>query len=550
MAHSITELAASLQIPANAIEARGNQIVKVDPSRLTTSPKGRVVLVTAMTPTPAGEGKTTTVVGLVDGLKRLKANVVGALREPSLGPLFGHKGGAVGGGRSQVVPADSINLHFTGDLHAVTSAHNLLSAIVDNHLYFQNQPPLDLQRINWGSVLDMNDRALRQAEVGREPESVKRGINRVSRTDITAASEVMAVLCLSRDVEDLRRRLDRILVGFSKDGEPITAGTLKAGGAMAAVLLEATRPNLVQSLEGSPFFIHGGPFANIAQGTSSLIATQAARSVADIVVTEAGFAFDLGGVKFLDLKARSGGFRPADIVLVITVRALRHHGGADFKAGPNVEAVSKGLANIKAHLRAMKNLGLRAPLLAINRFPGDSAEELTCIKDFATSEGTTAVENSAFSQGGAGAEELAAALLKRLREHPEDSPEYTAPYQDSDSIPTKIESLSHKIFGAQGVTLSEAAQRDLRDVEQMQMSHLPICIAKTHLSISDDKKILGQPAPFTLQVTRLRPSLGPGFIVALCGDILTMPGLPKEPAAAAVDIQREPDGTWKIIGLR
>ena len=550
MAHSITELAASLQIPSNAIEARGHQIVKVDPSRLTASPRGRVVLVTAMTPTPAGEGKTTTVVGLVDGLRRLQANVVGALREPSLGPLFGHKGGAVGGGKSQVMPADSINLHFTGDLHAVTSAHNLLSAIVDNHLYFQNQPPLDLQRINWGRVLDMNDRALRQAEVGREPESVKRGINRISRTDITAASEVMAVLCLSRDVEDLRRRLDRILVGFSKAGEPITAGTLKAGGAMAAVLLEATRPNLVQSLEGSPFFIHGGPFANIAQGTSSLIATQTARAVADIVVTEAGFAFDLGGVKFLDLKARSGGFRPADIVLVVTVRALRHHGGADFKAGPNVEAVGKGLANISAHLRAMKNLGLRPPLLAINRYPDDSAEELAYVKDFALREGTTAVENSAFSLGGLGAEALAAALLQRLQENPEDSPNYTAPYQDTDSIPVKIESLAHKIFGAQGITLSEAAQRDLRDIEQMQVTQLPICIAKTHLSISDDKKVLGQPAPFTLQVTRLRPSLGPGFIVALCGDILTMPGLPKEPAAAAVDIQREPDGSWKIIGLR
>lgn len=540
----IWSIAERLGLPDAALEPRGRGIVKVDPALVPQAPRGRVVLVSAMTPTPAGEGKTTTTIGLVDGLRRLGASAVGALREPSLGPLFGHKGGAVGGGKSQVTPSDAINLHFTGDLHAVTSAHNLLAAIADNHLYFGNTPALDPARVTWGRVLDMNDRALRECEVGHEPTSAKRRITRKSRVDITAASEVMAVLCLSRDLPDLRARLDRLLVGFSPDGAPVTAKDLQAGGAMAALLLEAARPNLVQTLEGSPVFIHGGPFANIAQGTSSIRATQLGRQVADIVVTEAGFAFDLGGVKFLDLKCRSAGFRPAAVVLVVTVRALRYHGGEG--AG----SLAKGLENLGAHLDAASRLGLAPPLVAINRFPDDAPEELSQVKDFCAQRGARAVESSHFAEGGAGAAQLAHALLEQLSSQPEDSPHYRAPYADGESLPQKLSSLARVALGAEGATLSAEAEADLAALAGLGVERLPVCIAKTHLSISDDKAVQGRPGPFTLRVTRLRASLGAGFVVALCGDILTMPGLPKVPAAAKVDIAPGPDGAWSIKGLR
>lgn len=548
MSASILTLAESLGLSKEAIEPRGHHILKIEPGYVSSPPRGKVVLVTAMTPTPAGEGKTTTLIGLVDALRKKGARAMGALREPSLGPIFGHKGGAVGGGKSQLFPAEAINLHFTGDIHAVTSAHNLLAALADNHLYFGKKPALDPARVVWGRVLDMNDRALRQVELGREPGSQRKQITRPGFFDITAASEVMAVLCLSRDLRDLRGRLDRLLVGFGPDGDPVTARDLGAGGAMAALLLDAARPNMVRSLEGSPFLIHGGPFANIAQGTSSLIATQLARKLADIVLTEAGFAFDLGGFKFFDLKGRVGGFRPAAVVMVSTIRALRYHGGARYQDGPNPEAVEKGIANLDAHLDAMQRLQIAPPLIAINRFPDDSPEELALVKAFAERRGTVAVESHHFAEGGAGGLSLAEALLARLEESRPDT--YLPPYQDTDPIPVKLEKVAKIVLGAEGITLSPEATRDLQEIERLGAEGLPICLAKTHLSISDKKDMLGRPAPFSLRISRLKPLLGAGFVVARCGDILTMPGLPERPAADDVELDFAPDGTGRIIGLK
>lgn len=545
---ALDDIARRLELPDAAIDPRGRQVVKVDPTLVESDRQGRVVLVTAMTPTPAGEGKTTTSIGLVDALNRRGVMAVGALREPSLGPLFGLKGGAIGGGLSRVVPSDQINMHFTGDIHAVTSAHNLLSALLDNHLFVGGEPRLDPTRVTWGRALDMNDRALRRCEVGH---ATKRGPVRTERFDITAASEVMAVLCMSRDMEDLRARLDRIVVGTTAEGAAVTAADLGAGGAMAAILLDAARPNLVRTLEDHPVFVHGGPFANIAQGTSTLMQTQLGRRVADVVVTEAGFAFDLGGFKFLDIKSRAGGFRPAAVVLVATVRALRHHGGADHTAGPDVAAVHAGLDNVGAHLDAMKRLGLAAPLVAINRFPDDAPEEVAAIKAFCEQHGALAVEGEHFARGGEGALGLADALMERLAAEHDDSPRYKAPYSLDDAVPDKLRAAARVVLGADDVELSEQAQHDLAMIESLGLGKgAPICLAKTHLSISDDRSVQGRPAPFCLKVTGLRPAAGAGFVVALCGPILTMPGLPAQPAAAGVDVARDGAGSWEITGLR
>ena len=544
---ALTELSKKLEIPEAAIDPRGKQFVKVDPALVPGDRKGRVVLVTAMTPTPAGEGKTTTSIGLVDGLSRLGVRAVGALREPSLGPLFGLKGGAIGGGESKVVPSDQINMHFTGDLHAVTAAHNLLAALVDNHMYFEREPKLDPENITWGRVMDMNDRALRKVEVGS---STKRGPVRMDRFDITAASEVMAILCLSSDIEDLKRRLGEITVGLSTTGERVTAKDLGAEGAMAAILLDAVRPNLVRTLEDNPVFVHGGPFANIAQGTSTLIQTHLCRRVADVVVTEGGFAFDLGGFKVVDIKCHAGGFLPAAVVLVVTVRALRHHGGADFNDGPNTDAVKSGLDNVAAHMDAMKKMGLPMPIVSINRFPDDSEEELAAITEFVSARGATAVQGKYFADGGAGAEALAKALMTRLEAETADAPDYKRTYNEDDDPKTKVEKVATTVFGADGIALSEAAEADLARVVKLGLDKLPVVVAKTHLSISDDKKALGRPSGFTVTVTGFRPSSGAGFLVALCGPVLTMPGLPRQPAAAGVDIAKGDDGAWSITGLR
>lgn len=538
----LVALARALGAPESAVEPRGRGIAKIDPALVAAPERGRIVLVTAMTPTPPGEGKTTTTVGLVDGLRRRGVSAIGALREPSLGPLFGRKGGAVGGGKSRVEPADVINLHFTGDIHAVTAAHNLLAAVVDNHVFQGLEPKIET--VTWGRVLDMNDRALRTVEVGFAAKHVRK-----TRFDITAASEVMAVLCLSSSVEDLRARLDRIVVGSTAEGRQVTARDVGAAGAMAAVLLDATRPNLVTSIEGSPFLIHGGPFANVAQGTSSLLQTRLARRLADVVVTEAGFAFDLGGFKFLDVKCRAAGFRPAAVVLVSTVRALRFHGGNTDYTRVDPAAVARGLENIAAHVDSMTRLGLDKPILAVNRFPDDSPEELAHVHERAGSLGVTAVEGTYFADGGAGALALADAVMARLETAKGDSPGYTSPYENDDPLPVKIEKVARTVLGAEGATLNEQAKQDLAHLEKVGLAHLPICLAKTHLSISDDEHKKGRPPPFTLTVTGLRASAGAGFVVVLCGSILTMPGLPKVPAAGRIDIERDAEGRWRVKGL-
>lgn len=535
-----------LGLADDAVTPYGRQIVKIDPERVVGAARGRVVLMTAITPTPAGEGKTTTAIGLVDGLCRLGVSAIGALREPSVGPVFGRKGGAVGGGQATVEPADRINLHFTGDLHAITSAHNLLSAMIDNHMYFDHAPHLDPDTVSWGRALDLNDRALRKVEVGG---GTSKGPLRHDRFDITAASEVMAIVCMARDIQDLKLRLSRIVVGRTADGAIVTADDIKATGAMTALLLDAMNPNLVATREGNPVLVHGGPFANIAQGTSSLRQTLLARRLADVVVTEGGFAFDLGGFKFLDLQCRVADIRPAAVVLVVTVRALRHHGGVDFKLGPDVDAVRRGLDNAVAHMEAMQRLGLEAPIVAVNRFPDDSTEELALIKAALLSRGATVVEASHFAHGGKGAEELARAVVKQLDTQPHDSPALTLPYELDDSLMTKLERMARVVLGATDVELSEQAHAQLTAIEASGYGALPICLAKTHLSISDDPKILARPATFTLHVSGLRVSAGAGFIVVLCGSILTMPGLPSAPSAWNVNVERDHNGTYRVTGL-
>ncbi|MBM4281683.1 MAG: formate--tetrahydrofolate ligase [Deltaproteobacteria bacterium] len=543
----IVALAAELGLPAAAVEVRGRGVAKIDPEKVSGKhggrEVGRVVLVTAMTPTPAGEGKTTTTIGLVDGLRKQGVHAVGALREPSLGPLFGLKGGAVGGGKARVIPDDAINLHFTGDLHAVTSAHNLLAAVAENHAVCGHEPRLD--KITWGRALDMNDRGLRTVEVGASNKAPYK-----SRFDITAASEVMAVLCLSRDFDDLRARLDRIVVGAGPDGSPVTAKAVRASGAMAAILLDAARPNLVQTLEGNPVFVHGGPFANVAQGTSTLIQTQLARRVADVVVTEAGFAFDLGGFKFLDLKCRAGGLRPAAVVLVGTVRALRFHGGKKDYGQVDVDAVTRGLDNVVAHVESMARLGLPRPVFSLNRFPDDDPAEVAAVSARLDPLGVTVVQGRYFADGGAGAVDLADAVMARLAATPDDSPGYTAPYALDAAIHDKVAAVARVVLGAQGAALNEKAQADLALVQRLGGAGLPVCLAKTHLSISDDAKVQGRPGEFSLTVTGLRLSAGAGFVVALCGSIVTMPGLPKEPQAWLIDVVKGDDGVRRIVGIK
>lgn len=543
MLKDIAALAKEVGFAPAAVEVKGHGVAKIDPDLVPGQENGRVVLMTAMTPTPAGEGKTTTTIGLVDGLRKRGVKAIGALREPSLGPLFGLKGGAVGGGKARVMPDDVINLHFTGDLHAVTSAHNLLSAVAENHVVCGHEPKLTT--ITWGRALDMNDRGLRSVEVGASNKLPYR-----SRFDITAASEIMAILCLSKDFDDLRARLDRVVVGAGPDGAPITAKEVKASGAMAAILLDATRPNLVQTLEGNPVLIHGGPFANVAQGTSSLIQTRLARRVADVVVTEAGFAFDLGGFKFLDLKCRNGGFLPAAVVLVGTVRALRFHGGKSDYAVVDVDAVKRGLDNVVAHNEAAQRLGLPPLVFSLNRFPDDDANEIAAVKERLTPLGIVVVEGRYFADGGEGALDLADAVVAKLSSTKADAPNHKPPYTLDQTIEQKIEAVAKTVLGAQGIELNDKAKADLVLVEKLGAKGLPICLAKTHLSISDNAKMQGRPPPFTLKVTGLRLSAGAGFVVVLCGAIVTMPGLPKEPQAWHIDVVKDAQGRRKIIGIK
>lgn len=540
----IREIAKSAGLDEKYIELYGNYKAKVDYNLLEEkkdAPDGKVILVTAISPTPAGEGKTTTTVGLADALKRIDKRVLVALREPSLGPVFGIKGGAAGGGYAQVVPMEDINLHFTGDMHAIGAANNLLAAMLDNHIQQGNSLGIDPRKITWKRCVDMNDRQLRFVVdgLGGKPN----GTPREDGFDITVASEIMAILCLASDIEDLKERVSRIIVGYTYDDQPVTAGQLKAQGALAALLKDALKPNLVQTLEHTPAFIHGGPFANIAHGCNSIMATRMAMKMADYVVTEAGFGADLGAEKFLDIKCRMAGIKPSAVVIVATVRALKHHGGvAKGELGQeNLEALEKGLPNLLQHVENItKVYGLPA-VVAINRFPTDTEAELALVENKCKELGVNVALSEVWGKGGEGGVALAEEVVRLC----EESNSFTQAYGLDLSIEEKIRAIATKIYRADDVAILPAARKQLAQLEKLGFGDLPICVAKTQYSFSDDQTLLGAPRGFTLTVRNLKVSAGAGFIVALTGDIMTMPGLPKVPAAEKIDV----DKTGKITGL-
>jgi formate--tetrahydrofolate ligase len=541
----IEDITQKLEIKNEFLEKYGSYKAKLttEAVRSYKEIKGKLVMVTGMSPTPAGEGKTLTSIGLTDAFNGMQKKAAAALREPSLGPVFGLKGGATGGGRAQVMPQDEINLHFTGDIHAVTSAHNLLSAMVDNRLHFDGPCGLlDSRRITWKRVLDMDDRVLREIVVGIG--GPLRGLARETGVDITAASEVMAILCLSEDLEDLKERLGHILIGYSPGGEPVFARQVKADGAMAALLKEAMKPNIVQTLEGSPVFIHGGPFANIAHGTNSIIATRAALNRADIAVTETGFGSELGAEKFFDIVVRTGLIPPPDAcVLVATVRALKYHGGAARKdlEKENIEAVKKGFANLQKHMDNLRQFGVPF-VVAVNHFSSDTQEELDQVLELCRGNNARAAVSTVWAEGGAGGRELAEQVISAM-EQDEHSFDYL--YTPEQPLLEKIETIAAKIYGAGAVAMEGKIRRRILKLEEQGFGHLPVCVAKTPASLSDDAELLGRPEGFTLIVTDVSLSSGAGFVVVYCGDIMTMPGLPKTPAAEKIDIK--PDG--EITGL-
>lgn len=532
----IEEIAARAGIPRECLEKYGEHKAKILwPQPIRDLPiKGKLIMVTAMTPTPAGEGKTTTAIGLADALGRLGKRSIAALREPSLGPVFGLKGGATGGGRAQVIPREDINLHFTGDMHAVTSAHNLLAAMVDNRLHFDGVCGLiDCRTITWKRVMDMDDRVLRDIVVGIG--GPLRGIARETGFDITAASEVMAILCLSADLKELKQRLGRIVVGYGTQGGPVHAVQIKAEGAMAALLRDALNPNLAQTLEGTPALIHGGPFANIAHGTNSVIATRLGLSLADYVVTESGFAFDLGGEKFFDIVVRTGHIPPpAACVLVATLRALKLHGGvklADVKA-ENPAALEKGFDNLRKHMENIRLFGVPF-VVALNQFPDDSEGEIGKFLELCRAEGARAALSNVYGQGGAGGVDLARAVIDAIER---EAARFEFLYPLDLPLFEKIETVARKIYGAAGIAMEGKTRRKLKQIEADGFGGLPVCIAKTQYSLSDDDQSLGRPSGFTLIVTDVSLSAGAGFVVVYCGDIMTMPGLPSSPAAEHVDV--------------
>lgn len=540
----VSQIAQQAGIDLSYVELYGNYKAKLS-SRLLQErkdcPDGKLILVTAITPTPAGEGKTTTTVGLADGLSRIGKKVTVALREPSLGPVFGLKGGAAGGGYAQVIPMEDINLHFTGDIHAIGAANNLLSAMIDNHIYQGNALGIDNRKITWRRCVDMNDRQLRFLADGLGGKT--NGVPREDSFDITVASEVMAILCLAEDVADLKQRLANIVVGYTFDDRPVTAGQLKAQGAMAALLKDAIKPNLVQTLEHTPVLIHGGPFANIAHGCNSVTATKTALKMADYVVTEAGFGADLGAEKFLDIKCRMAGLQPDAVVIVATVRALKNHGGvpkAELNQ-ENLEALKNGMPNLLRHIENItKVYGLPA-VVAINRFPMDTEAELALIREECEKLSVNVELSEVWGKGGAGGEALAQAVV-RLCEQPKD---FRFSYELSDTIEEKLEKIATRIYKADGAVLSPAAKKQAQQLTQLGFGGLPICVAKTQYSFSDNPALLGAPSGFTITVRSLKVSAGAGFIVALTGDIMTMPGLPKVPAAEMIDV----DENGRISGL-
>jgi len=532
----IEEIAGRLGIPEAALSPFGRHIAKVHPEKIDGArrPPGKLVLVTAISPTPAGEGKTTTTVGLGDALARIGRRVAITLREPSLGPCFGMKGGAAGGGLAQVAPMEAINLHFTGDFHAIGAANNLLSAMLDNHLYWGNELGIDLRRIFWRRALDMNDRGLRQivSSLG----GVSNGFPREDGFDITVASEIMAIFCLAEDLADLERRLAAIVVAGRRDKSPVTAADLKAAGAMTVLLKDAFAPNLVQTLEGTPAFVHGGPFANIAHGCNSLIATRTALDLADVVVTEAGFGADLGAEKFFDIKCRIGGLTPAAVVLVATVRALAMHGGVERAdlGRPDLAALKRGFANLDRHLANLRRFGLE-PVVAVNRFPTDSAAELAAVVDHCRALGVEAHVCSHWSEGGAGALGLAEAVGRRI-DRPDAGARFRTLYADEVPLGDKIRTIAHDIYGAGTVEFAARPKELLAEWQAAGYGRLPVCMAKTQYSFSTDPAKLGAPEGHRVGVREVRLSAGAGFVVAICGDIVTMPGLPRRPAAEQIRI--------------
>ena len=539
----IGEIAAVAGVDEKYLEQYGRYKAKVDYSLLKENPRpdGKLVLVTAINPTPAGEGKTTTTVGLADGMRRLGKNALVALREPSLGPVFGIKGGAAGGGYAQVVPMEDINLHFTGDFHAIGAANNLLAAMLDNHIQQGNALGIDVKKITWKRCVDMNDRQLRNIVDGLGGRM--QGVPREDGFDITVASEVMAVLCLARSITDLKERLGRIIVGYTYDDKPVTAADLKAQGAMAALLKDALKPNLVQTLEGTPAFIHGGPFANIAHGCNSVMATRMAMKLGDYAITEAGFGADLGAEKFLDIKCRLAGLKPSAVVVVATVRALKHHGGCPKAelGTENLSALEQGLPNLLQHVENITTVYHLPCVVAINRFPTDTEAELKLVEDKCRALGVNVALSEVWAKGGEGGEALAREVI-RLCEQPSD---FTFAYDDGLSIEEKIQAIAQKIYRADGVAFTANAKKQLAQLEALGFGALPVCMAKTQYSFSDDASLLGAPRGFTVTVRNVKVSAGAGFIVALTGDIMTMPGLPKVPAAERIDV----DENGKISGL-
>ena len=534
----IAQIAEKAHVPEEALEPYGRYKAKIDPALVgNTGRKAKLVLVTAMTPTPAGEGKTTTTIGLTDGLRRIGKESVCALREPSLGPVFGVKGGAAGGGYAQVVPMEDINLHFTGDFHAIGAANNLLAAMLDNHIQQGNELGIDVRRITWKRCVDMNDRQLRFIVDGMGGKA--NGTPREDGFDITVASEIMAVLCLSTSLTDLKERLGRIIVGYTFDDRPVTASDLKAQGAMTALLKDAIRPNLVQTLEGTPAFVHGGPFANIAHGCNSVIATRLALSLGEYAVTEAGFGADLGAEKFLDIKCRMTGLKPDAVVVVATVRALKMHGGMAKKdlAQENLDALKKGLPNLLRHVSNITNVYHLPCVVAVNRFPTDTDAEMNCVVDSCKALGVNAVSSTVWAEGGKGGEELAREVVRLCEENTESH--FTFSYDSSLSIEEKLDTIVRRIYHGTGAVLTPNAKKQAQRLTELGYGGCPICMAKTQYSFTDDQKKLGAPKDFEVTVRNLKIAAGAGFIVALTGDIMTMPGLPKVPAAEKIDISED-----------
>ena len=540
----IDEIAENAHIPKEYIEQYGRYKAKIDPSLInkTERKNGKLILVTAITPTPAGEGKTTTTIGLADGLSRIGKNVAVALREPSLGPVFGVKGGAAGGGYAQIVPMEDINLHFTGDFHAIGAANNLLAAMIDNHIQQGNELNIDVRKITWKRCVDINDRQLRFIVDGLGGKF--NGVPREDGFDITVASEIMAVFCLSDSIKDLKNRLSKIIVGYTYDDKPVTAGDLKAVGAMTALLKDALKPNLVQTLEGTPAFVHGGPFANIAHGCNSVIATKLALKTGDYTVTEAGFGADLGAEKFLDIKCRLAELKPDAVVIVATVRALKMHGGLSKSelSSEDITALEKGIPNLLRHVSNIKKIYKLPCVVAVNRFPTDTDREINFIIEKCRELGVNAVLSTVWSEGGKGGEQLAREVVTLCGEGNLD---FSFAYDLDTSIEEKIEAVVKRIYGGDGIIITPAAKKQINQLTALGFDKLPVCIAKTQYSFSDDPAKLGAPTDFKISVKAVKVSAGAGFIVVLTGDILTMPGLPKSPAAEMIDV----DDDGRITGL-